>query len=103
MRLSGLEEQDGDLAEVEVDEVLGFVGDVRAEVAPDNHVPGWVVLFVEFLLDVRGNVLFDVELRWKEDDVKMVRKTSLYPPLRSPLRPRPRPMSNQRWPAKFPL
>jgi hypothetical protein len=56
-RLTRLEQEDGDLTEVEVDEVLGLVCDVRAEVATDNRVPCRVVLFVEFLLDVRSNVL----------------------------------------------
>ena len=45
--LTRLEEEDGDLAEVKVDKVLGLVGDVGAEVAADDHVPrrvvpGWV-------------------------------------------------------------
>ena len=60
--LTRLEEEDSDLTEVEVDEVLGFVGDVRAEVTADDAVPGGVVLLVELLLDVGGDVLFDVEL-----------------------------------------
>ena len=50
------------MTEVEVDEVLGFVGDVGAEVAADDAVPSGVVLLVELLLDVGGDVLFDVEL-----------------------------------------
>ena len=50
------------MTEVEVDEVLGFVGDVRAEVTANDAVPGGVVLLVELLLDVGGDVLFDVEL-----------------------------------------
>ena len=50
------------MTEVEVDEVLGLVGDVRAEVAADDAVPGGVVLLVELLLDVGGDVLLDVEL-----------------------------------------
>jgi len=60
--LSGLEEEDGDLAEVEVDEVLGLVGDVGAEVAAHDAVPGGVVLLVELLLDEGGDVLLDVVL-----------------------------------------
>merc|ERR1719224_136744 len=60
--LARLEQEDGHLAEVEVDEVFGFVGDVRAEVAANDAVPGGVVLFVELLLDEGGNVLLDVVL-----------------------------------------
>jgi hypothetical protein len=50
------------LTEVEVDEVLGLVGDVGAEVTADDAVPSGVVLLVELLLDVGGDVLLDVEL-----------------------------------------
>ena len=60
--LPRLEEKNGDLAEVEVDEVLRLVGNVRAEVAANDCVPRRVVLLVELLLDVGGDVLFDVEL-----------------------------------------
>jgi len=60
--LSRLEEEDGDLSEVEVDEVLGLVGDVGAEVAAHDAVPGGVVLLVELLLDEGGDVLLDVVL-----------------------------------------
>jgi len=40
----------------------GLVRDVRPEVPADDAVPGGVVLFVELLLDVCGNVLLDVVL-----------------------------------------
>jgi hypothetical protein len=59
--LTGLKQQDRDLSEIEINEVLGFVGHVRAEVSSDNAVPGWVILFIEFLLDVRGNILRKAE------------------------------------------
>ena len=42
-RSAGLEQQHGNLPHVEVDEVLGLVGDVGAEVATHNTVPGGIV------------------------------------------------------------
>ena len=49
------------MTEIEVDEVLGLMSHVGTEVSTDNAMPGWVVLFVEFLLDESGDVLLDVE------------------------------------------
>ena len=60
--LSGLEEKNGDLSEIEIDEVLGLVCDIGAEVAANDAMPRRVVLFVELLLDVGGDVLLDVVL-----------------------------------------
>ena len=60
--LSRLEQQDGDLSEVEVYKVFGLVSDVGAEVSSDDAVPGGIVLLVELLLDVGGDVLLDVVL-----------------------------------------
>lgn len=57
-----LEEQDGHLAQIKVNEMLRLVGDVAAEVPPDNAVPGGVVLLVKLLLDVGCNVLLYVVL-----------------------------------------
>lgn len=44
-----LEEQDSHLAQVEVNEMLCFVGDVAPEVPTDNAVPGGVILLVKLL------------------------------------------------------
>ena len=60
LRSAGLEEKDGDLTKIEVDEVLGLVGHIGAEVTADDAMPGGVVLLVEFLLDEGGDVLLDV-------------------------------------------
>ena len=61
-RLSGFEQQDGDLSQIEVNEMLGLVRDVRAEVAANDAVPRWVVLFIEFFLNIGSDVLLDVVL-----------------------------------------
>jgi len=55
-RLTGLEQEDGHLPKVEVDEMLGLVGHVRTEVAAHNAVPRGVVLAVKLLLDVTVRV-----------------------------------------------
>lgn len=57
-----LEEQDGHLAQVEVNKMLCLVGDVAAEVPPDDAVPGGVILLVKLLLDVGCDVLLYVVL-----------------------------------------
>merc|ERR1712227_42432 len=60
--LSRFEEEDGDLSQVEVDEMLGFVSDVASEVTSDDAMPRGVVLFVELFLNVGGDVLLNVVL-----------------------------------------
>ena len=62
LRLTTLEEQDGDLSQVEIDEVLCLVGHVTSEVPSDDAVPGGVVLLVELLLDEGRDVLLNVVL-----------------------------------------
>lgn len=57
VRLTTLEEQDGNLTEIEVDKVAGFVRHVGAEVSAYDAVPRRVVLLVEFFLDEGRYVL----------------------------------------------
>jgi len=59
---AALEEQNGHLAQVEVYEVARLVGHIRSEIATYDAVPGGIVLLVELLLDIGGNVLLDVVL-----------------------------------------
>jgi len=58
--LTGLEEKDGHLPQVEVDKVFGLVCDIRAKVAAHDAMPGRVVLLVKLLLDVSCNILLDI-------------------------------------------
>lgn len=55
--LSALKEQNRHLAQVEVDKMARLVRHVRAKVTPDDAMPCGIVLLVELLLDVRGNIL----------------------------------------------
>lgn len=44
-----LEQENSHLAKVEIDEVLGLMGNVAAKVPSHNAVPGGVVFFVKLL------------------------------------------------------
>jgi hypothetical protein len=58
-----LEEQDGAVAEVEVDEMLGLVRDKAAKVASHDAVPSGALSIIERFLDVLRDVLFNMVLR----------------------------------------
>jgi hypothetical protein len=49
------------LSHIEIDEVLSFMSHIGSEVSSDDAVPGGIVLLVELLLDVGGDVLFNIE------------------------------------------
>lgn len=53
-----LEEKNGHLAQVKVNEVPGLVCDVRTKIAAHNAMPRGVVFFVKLLLDVCSYVLW---------------------------------------------
>uniref|UniRef100_A0A8C9RZG6 Uncharacterized protein n=1 Tax=Scleropages formosus TaxID=113540 RepID=A0A8C9RZG6_SCLFO len=60
-RTSRFEQQDGHLAQVEVDEMLRLVGDITSKIPPHNAMPSGIVL-LSYLLDICSNVLLDVVL-----------------------------------------
>lgn len=49
-----LEEQDGHLAQVEINEVFGLVSHVASEVPSNNAVPGWVIFLVKLLCEQKN-------------------------------------------------
>ena len=59
--LSRFEKKNSNLSQIKVDEVLGLVCHVAAEVPSHDGMPCRVVLLVELFLDERGDVLLDVE------------------------------------------
>lgn len=62
MLLTRFEQENSHLAQVEVDEVFGFMCHITTEVPPHDAVPGGVVLLVKLLLDMGRNVLLYIIL-----------------------------------------
>lgn len=56
-RLAALEEEDSDLAEIEINKMTGFVGNIAAKVSTDDAMPSWIILLIKFLLNISCNVL----------------------------------------------
>ena len=55
--LSALEQEDGYLTQVKVNEMSGFVRHVAPKVATHDAMPRWIVLLIKLLLDECSNVL----------------------------------------------
>ena len=62
--LARLEEQDGNLSKIKVDEVSSFVGHVRAKVPANNAMPRRIVFPVELFLDKGSNILKEKDHHW---------------------------------------
>ena len=58
--LARFEQQNSHLSKIEVDKMFGFMGDIASEIPANDTVPRGVVLFIEFFLDISGNVFLDV-------------------------------------------
>jgi len=58
--LSALEKQNRHLAQIKVDEMFSFVRHVRTEIASNDTMPSRIVFLIEFLFDIRRDILFDV-------------------------------------------
>jgi len=72
--LTRLEQKDGDLTKIEVDEVLSLVSHIRTKVTTHNTVPSGLKLLVEFTLDVTSNLTLNTILsleREKDIDMKI--------------------------------
>ena len=55
-----LEQQKDLLANIEIDEVFGFMGDKASKVLANKAMPGGLVVLVTLLFDEAGHVLFVV-------------------------------------------
>lgn len=54
--LARLEEQNGHLTQVEVNEMLGLMSHIAAKVSPNDAVPGRVVFLVKLLCRIKSLV-----------------------------------------------
>lgn len=61
--LPALKEENSYLTKVEIDKMSCFVRYIATEITSYNAMPRWVVLFIEFFLDKRCNVL-KTETKW---------------------------------------
>lgn len=59
-----LEQENGNLAQIEVDEMLGLVSYVAAKIPPDNAMPSGVELLVK-LLEGKDKYLLLSQFTWK--------------------------------------
>jgi hypothetical protein len=56
-QLTGFEEQDRHLTQVEIDEMLRLVCDIGPKVTSNNAMPCWVIFLIKLFLDIRSDVL----------------------------------------------
>jgi len=60
MTLARLEQQNGNLAKIKVDEMFCFVGDIGAKVSSNHSMPGGIVFLVKFFLNKGCNIFLDI-------------------------------------------
>lgn len=71
-----LKQQNGHLTQVEVNEMLGLMGHVAAEVSPNNAVPGRVVFLVKLLCFGQRHIV--LRHWWKNTWLSQKNKNSKY-------------------------
>uniref|UniRef100_A0A3Q3GPU4 Uncharacterized protein n=1 Tax=Labrus bergylta TaxID=56723 RepID=A0A3Q3GPU4_9LABR len=59
---AGLEQQNGHLTQVEVNEMLGLMSHIAAKVSSNDAVPGRVIFLCIYLFDVCCDIFLDVVL-----------------------------------------
>jgi len=55
--LTALKKKDGNLSQIEVNEMPSLMGNVTAKVSSNDAMPSWIVFFVKFLFDECSNIL----------------------------------------------